>query len=132
MITKIIQSTALVLVAGLAAVPSISQAASSQAQNPVKITYQTSLETIPGPSAPWTGSMQLTISPNGIIQGWYHPAYDMTSLIPVTGGRNGDNVWLDIGTRARLHVSGTMNNKAINGSAIDNTTHKLFTFSAKA
>lgn len=37
----------------------------------------------------------------------------MTSLIQVTGGREGDKVWLDIGREARLHANGTMNSSAI-------------------
>lgn len=132
MSTKIFQLAAFIAAVTMTSIPAVSQAATVQAQNPVKITYQTSMQSIPGPSAPWTGSLQLTINPDGIIQGWYHPADNMTALIPVNGGRNGERVWLDIGRQGSLHVSGTIRNGEITGSGIDNGTHQLFSFNAKA
>jgi hypothetical protein len=131
MITKILRSAALVGAVALAGVPAVTQAASTPAQNPVHITYQTTMQTLPLPSGPWTGSLQLTFQPDGIIQGWYHPSDDATAFIPVTGGRDGDSVWFDIGRNGTLHVTGTIRNDEITGGAIDQRSEQQFSFSAK-
>jgi hypothetical protein len=130
MSTKILSSAALVIAAALAGVPAISQAATAQATVPVHATYNTSLESIYGLPSPWTGTLQLTINPDGIIQGYYRPA-DNNAFIPVTGGQNGDQVWLDIGNRGRLHVNGVLQDGAITGGAIDERTHEAYKFSAQ-
>lgn len=131
MFTKIIQSTALVIAAALAGFPAISQAATTQATVPVHATYQTTLESVYGLPSPWSGTLQLTLNPDGIIQGYYHPADNMSEFIPVTGGRDGDRVWLDIGRNGRLHVTGVLANDVITGGAIDLSTQEEYKFSAK-
>lgn len=83
-------------------------------------------------SVPWTGTLQLTINPDGIIQGYYHPAGDETAFIPVTGGRNNDRIWLDIGNRGRLHIEGTLHNGVITGSAFNDDSSQPYDFSARA
>jgi hypothetical protein len=130
MSTKILSSAALVIAAAFAGVPAISQAATAQATAPVHATYNTSLESIYGLPSPWTGTLQLTINPDGIIQGYYRPA-DNNAFIPVTGGRDGDQVWLDIGNSGRLHVNGVLQNDVITGGAIDLRTHEAYKFSAQ-
>lgn len=130
MITKIVKGAALVIAASLAAVPAISQATTTQASAPVHATYETSMQSIYGLDAPWTGTLQLTFNPDGIIQGYYRPADDM-AFIPVTGGRNGESVWLDIGRRGHLHVNGVLQNGVITGSAVDESTQKPYKFSAR-
>jgi len=47
------------------------------------------------------------------------------------GGRDGDQVWLDIGRTGRLHVSGTLQNGAITGGAFDERTHETYKFTAR-
>jgi hypothetical protein len=88
------------------------------------------MQSVMGLDTPWTGTLQLTINSNGIIQGYYHPAYQI-AFIPVTGGRDGDNVWLDIGSAGRLHVNGTLHNGTIVGSAVDERTHTPYSFTAR-
>ncbi|HKU67424.1 MAG TPA: hypothetical protein VJP85_06600 [Candidatus Baltobacteraceae bacterium] len=131
MITKMLQGAAFIVAASLAGVPAISQAATTQAAAPVHATYETSMQSIYGLDAPWTGTLQLTIGSDGIIQGFYHPADNMTALIPVTGGRDGNSVWLDIGRSGRLHVNGVLENGVITGGAVDESTHTPYKFSAR-
>jgi hypothetical protein len=127
MSTKIIQSAAFVVAAALTGVPVISHAATAQATH---VNYETSLSSIYGLPSPWTGTLQLTINPSGIIQGYYRPA-DNAAFIPVTGGQNGDQVWLDIGSSGRLHVNGVLKNGVITGGAIDERTKEAYNFSAR-
>ena len=54
------------------------------------------------------GTLTLTIYPNGILQGLYRP--DDGSYRTVTGGLDGQNIWLDIGAMGRLHLTGTFAN----------------------
>jgi hypothetical protein len=129
--TKVIATAAIALAAVLAATPAISKAATAQATAPMKMTYTTSLEPITGIGAPWTGTLNITINPDGIIQGYYHPADNVMAFIPVTGGRNGDRVWLDIGTMGRLHVDGLLKNDVISGTAFDESTTQAYDFSAR-
>lgn len=130
MFTKILRGAALAGAVALAGAPAISQAATAYSQTqPVHVNYNTSIQSLFGFDYPWTGTLQLTINPDGIINGYYRPADNM-AFIPVTGGRNGKNVWLDIGSNARLHVNGTLENGQIVGSAVDERSFKQYKFSA--
>ncbi len=129
--TKLIRTAAFAAALALMGAPAISQAATTQPVTPVQTTYQTSLEPIGGLGAPWTGNLQITIHPDGIIQGYYHPAGDSIAFIPVTGGRTGDHVWLDIGRMGRLHVQGILKNDAITGTAIDESSNEGYDFTAR-
>lgn len=128
---KFFQCAAFVLTAALTAVPALSQAATAQSTAAVHATYKTTFSRIPGPSAPWTGSLQLTIHSDGIIQGYYRPDGDQ-GFIPVTGGRDGDNVWLEIGRDGGFHVDGTLHNGVITGAAMDEATGTQYDFTARA
>lgn len=129
---KIIQATALAAAICLAGTPAISQAVTAQSATPVQVTYRTTLRSQLGLGAPWSGTLQLTINPDGIIQGYYHPAGDEIAFIPVTGGRSGKSIWLDIGRNGRLHVDGTMKKGVIVGTAFDGTTDQPYDFTARA
>jgi hypothetical protein len=54
----------------------------------------------------WEGKLTLTTQPDGTISGTYRTADG--DFVPVTGGRDGDRVWLDIGLRGRLTIVGTV------------------------
>jgi hypothetical protein len=131
MSTNFIRSAAFVLAATLAGVPAISQAVTTQPTASVHHTYTTSLQPQIGLDAPWTGTLKLTLNPDGIIQGYYYPGDDQVAFIPVTGGRNGDRVWLDIGTTGRLHIEGIIKNGSIAGTALDERTSQPFKFTAR-
>jgi hypothetical protein len=133
MLQKFYKIAAFAAAAALAGVPAISQAVTTDQSTAQRVSYDTSITPINGLEAPWNGTLKITINPDGIIQGYYHPAYEV-SFIPVTGGRNGDSVWMDIGSRGRIRVNGTLQNGKIVGSAYDqnsNTPYKFIAIVAK-
>jgi len=60
------------------------------------------------------GSLQLTITPDGIVNGLFRPD-DGSSFHTVTGGLNGDQIWFDIGFQGGVHVTGILNGDHIVG-----------------
>ncbi len=129
MITNIFRAAALATIVTIAGMPAVSQAAVGYDTNPVHVKYDTSIAPIAGFGYPWTGTLQLTINPDGIINGYYRAAGN-GSFIPVTGGRDGKNVWLDIGQSGRLHVTGTLHEGTIAGTAFDQRNLAQYKFNA--
>jgi hypothetical protein len=66
------------------------------------------------------GSLQLKISPAGIVTGYYRPA-DNPRFIPVSGGLTGDRFWLDIGSLSRnsRRFTGTFKNGTIDAAGTE-------------
>jgi hypothetical protein len=62
----------------------------------------------------YEGTLDLTISADGLVQGWFRDD-ERSVLQTVTGGVDGDEIWLDIGARHDLHVTGTYRNGVIIG-----------------
>jgi hypothetical protein len=56
----------------------------------------------------YDGSLQLHVSPSGIVTGYYRADAD-ARFVAVTGGITGDRFWIDIGAFSTrpLHFSGT-------------------------
>ena len=81
-------------------------------------TYRTALTEIHGPSYPITGSLELADDGNGILHGYYRPD-DNGDLIPVTGGRDGSNVWIDFGEAGHFKVNGHFDGQKIEASVTD-------------
>jgi hypothetical protein len=130
MITNIYRGAALVFAMALGATSAISHAASAYSSNQaVHENFNTSIQSLFGLDYPWTGTLQLTFNPDGIINGYYRPADNM-QFIPVTGGRNGHDIWLDIGSTGRLHVNGTLENGNISGAAFDPDSKRQYKFNA--
>ena len=73
------------------------------------------------------GTLKLAISPDGIVNGLYTP--DGGVPHQVTGGVEGDRIWLDIGLEARLHIVGTLSSDRIVGSTVIDS--KFYNFAAK-
>ncbi|MEA2689183.1 MAG: hypothetical protein QOD51_1790 [Candidatus Eremiobacteraeota bacterium] len=90
-----------------AALPLASQAASTTNAAPQRYTLQTQLTDSHHVGA-YEGTLALTIYPSGIVQGTYRPADGGYSS--VTGGLTGKDIWLDLGQRGRLHLTGTFEN----------------------
>lgn len=124
-----IRRAAFVLALAFIAAPAVAGATTAVSSQPVHVEYSTSMSPLIGFGYPWTGRLQLTLNPDNIISGYYRPA-DNNEYVPVTGGRNGDNVWLDIGTSGRIHVTGKLQNGVINGTAYDQRSHDAYKFSA--
>jgi hypothetical protein len=100
-----------------AALPVVSAAATSQLDRTITQTYQTTFVKQFGQSFPITGGrLEITLTNDGYVQGYYTPA-DSVAFIPVTGGRNGSNVWFDIGNSHATHVTGTLEPNGIAGFA---------------
>ena len=64
------------------------------------------------------GALQLRVSTDGIVSGFYRPA-DAPRFIPVSGGVTGDRLWLEIGTFAAhpMHFNGTFRNGKIDAQS---------------
>ena len=100
------------LLAGLATVMVGADAATSYH-------YDTALTQQFGSIVPFTGTLDLNIDSSGIVNGYYHPSDSEATFITVTGGRQGDSIWMDIGRKASLRVSGKFDKSgAILGQAI--------------
>ncbi len=106
-------------IAAVAFVP-VTSAAQSSADSPTEVHYTTAITTAYGSPYPIAGHLDLQIFPNGILRGYYHNAY-VKQFIPVTGGKDGNYIWFDIGPvttdlglgfplgpMGKLHVIGTM------------------------
>jgi len=65
--------------------------------------YDATFEAIPGPEAPFSGVLQIAVSRNGIITGYWRPAY-AEDFVPVTGGSEGQHIWFTIGNEMHVHV----------------------------
>lgn len=79
--------------------------------------YNTALTELYGSPSPYSGTLDLRIDADGIVNGYYHPE-DPASFVQVTGGRDGNRIWLDIGQKGEIHVSGTIVNGTITGQAV--------------
>jgi len=89
------------------ALPVASSAASSTSGSPQQYTMQTRFaDEYHG--GEWDATMVLTVYPNGIVQGTYRPQDG--GWKSVTGGVDGQQIWLDIGMMHPLHLTGTFRN----------------------
>lgn len=125
----LIRRAAFVLALAFIGAPAIATATTASASAPVQVEYNTSISPLVGIGYPITGRLQLTLNADNIINGYYRPA-DNNAYIPVTGGRDGNNVWLDIGDRGRMHVTGTLQNGVITGTAYNDGSNDAYKFSA--
>lgn len=90
------------------------------------VSYTTQLTPVYGPSAPYSGTLNLTVSPSGIVRGYYFTADQSRAFVPVTGGESNGKIWFDIGNAGAIHVDARMQNGKIVGSAIENGTPYAF------
>lgn len=112
LVSRVLSGIALVCI-GVAAFPS---AVSAQ---PAFFHYETAITQVYGSQYPINGRLDLEIFSDGTLRGYYHTSY-YKLYIPVTGGRDGNYIWFDIGPSAidlglgagpggKLHVVATMN-----------------------
>lgn len=106
--TNSIRTTAAIagLLATLAA-PAASQAASVSTVQPQRYTLRTEL-TDRYHAGAYEATLALTVYPSGIVQGTYRPSDG--GIRTVTGGVDGKQIWLDIGSFHGFHVNGTFEN----------------------
>jgi hypothetical protein len=97
----VVRKTALFFTAWLAAAASFAIPLATVAQEgaagaPAVYHYSTAITTAYGSPYPVAGHLDIEVFPNGILRGYYHSAYQK-QFIPVTGGRDGNYIWFDIG-----------------------------------
>jgi hypothetical protein len=105
-----------------ACLPAVSATQSTQ--------YDTALTELYGSAAPYTGTLKITVSADGIVHGYYFPSDGTALFIPVTGGQTGRSIWFDIGNDGMYHVNAQVRDGSIVGTALtpDNVP---YTFVAK-
>lgn len=71
----------------------------------MQTSYTTALTQVAPVSVPgeFDGSMKLTVTPDGIVSGYYFPV-DEGTIVPVVGGERDGKYWFDIGGDTRLHI----------------------------
>ena len=84
-------------------------------------------QTEPVPSGgAFTGRLHLTVSTSGIVNGWYTPESE-GGYVEVTGGREGNNLWFDLGSREPIRINATMQKDgSIVGTATDFSGRRVF------
>src|SRR5580698_3348576 len=99
--TKLIRTAAAALAfAGCATLPMAAVAT----DQPVTNSYTTALTPQFGVGA-YQGVLTLHTYPGGVVNGLYR-SLDDGSFVDVTGGRSGNDIWLNIGGDSRMHVDG--------------------------
>jgi hypothetical protein len=100
-----------------AAAPAFAVTNSVTTGEPVHLQYNTKL--VPRFDAgEYDGQLRLTINADGIVSGTYIPSDG--GVKQVTGGVNGENIWLDLGVHG-WHITGTI----VNGHIIGYTSRGL-------
>ena len=96
--------TAAALATALAAIM-VSPVAASTPNATTTASYSTALTQVEPVSAPgeFDGTLKLTVTPDGIVNGYYFPA-DEGTIVPVVGGEQNGKYWMDIGGNTRLHI----------------------------
>ncbi|MBV9718464.1 MAG: hypothetical protein JOZ77_04045 [Candidatus Eremiobacteraeota bacterium] len=90
----------------------------SASAQPTDYHYNTAMTQVYGSQYPITGRLDVQVFPDGTLRGYYHTSF-YKLYIPVTGGRDADYIWLDIGPssvdlglgagpQGRLHVVATV------------------------
>jgi len=94
--------------------------------------YDYTIENVTGMGLPRSGSLDLRFDKSGIVSGYYNPGVGL-SYIPVTGGLEGNSLWLDLGARTErlLHVNATLNSDGtIAGNAFRDRSTAEYSFDA--
>jgi hypothetical protein len=113
------QVTAVAAAATLLAVVAVPHAAS--AQSSTSQAYTTALVQVEPVSAPgeFDGRLKLTVTSDGIVNGYYFPAMGAGSIVPVVVGVQDGKYWMDIGGNTRLHIYAHLDK---NGSLVGTAT----------
>ena len=120
-IVRHMKHTFLTAIGALAAAASLSAApAASMAQTQSDAKTYTTILTENGPmqlGGYFTGTLEITISSDGIVNGWYIPDY--RSFVSVTGSDKNGKLWLNVGDAGRLQIRADIQKDGrIVGSAI--------------
>jgi hypothetical protein len=105
-----------VLTMGAMTVPALADAPAEASA--AALHYETAITAVYGSPYPIAGKLDISITSDGIVKGYYHNAYQK-AFIQVVGGRDGNYIWFDIGPsnvdlglpggeNGRLHFIGTV------------------------
>lgn len=96
---------------------------------PAQVGYNTTLQaTDPATRvAYFFGTLQLSVSDDGLVHGWYQPQYD-GSYTPVTGSYKNGKYWLTLGNGAFQVFATKMRDGSLSGTATntDITSKNLY------
>jgi hypothetical protein len=109
-----IAASALALIGALALPVRAPAATSSATSEPARFAMQTSYYDTRTPGA-FLGRMTLNVYPSGIVNGYYFP--DGGLVRNVTGGLDGDKIWLNIGGVDSLRLNGTLKDGVLKTTA---------------
>lgn len=70
-----------------------------------------------GDAIGYAGTLDLNISPDGIVRGQYRGSSGDGPIEIVSGGRDGNKIWFDIGQMGRLRITATFDGTTIKGLA---------------
>lgn len=76
--------------------------------------YRTQMTSV-GDAIGYAGTLDLNISPGGIVRGQYRGSSGDGPIETVSGGRDGNKIWFDIGQMGRLHITATFDGATIKG-----------------
>jgi hypothetical protein len=82
------------LTIGATAVPALADAPADASA--AALHYDTAITAVYGSPYPIAGKLDISINTEGIVNGYYHNAYQK-NFIQVVGGRDGDYIWFTIG-----------------------------------
>ena len=108
--TTLIRTAAALALLGCAVLP-LGALASDQ---PVTKSYATVLTPQYGVGG-YDGVLTLNTYPGGVVNGLYR-SIDGGSFVDVTGGRSGNQIWLDIPGQGQMHIDATVKGDQIIGS----------------
>lgn len=78
---------------------------------------QTGILAAPGP---YLGSLQISVTPGGLVNGWYRPNYN--EFVPVTGSLKDGKLWLYVGQRGDLTINAQVQKDgSLVGTALEKT-----------
>lgn len=95
--------------------------------DPRTVTFDTAFTPDYYGSGAYEGVLHLTFQPGGIVNGWYRPV-DVGQPRNVTGGLDGNKLWLDLGESGLHDIQSTYENGKIVGSTY--LVNQTYTFVA--
>jgi hypothetical protein len=91
--------------------------------------YRTQM-TSSGDAIGYAGTLDLNISPDGIVRGQFRADSGDGPIEIVSGGRDGNKIWFDIGQSGKLRVTATFGDTTIKGLASSDSMREPSNFMA--
>ncbi len=114
------------LLSGSAAGVASAQSASTPPAATQHLVLQTRIVDVDHPSGEIDGRLNVTITPDGIVQGRYQPQDELPH--DVVGGLTGTKIWLDLGPSQRGRFMGTLVEGKLRATRVGRAKHGTDTF----